>query len=455
MSGMVATAVRRAVNVREDEVHGVVWSFFYHFSILAGYFVIRPIRDEMGVAGGIDNLPWLFLGTLIGTLLVHPLYTTAVSTMPRQKFVPLAYRFFMLNLVVFFLAMRMADPTTMVWLGRIFFIWTSVYNLFIVAVFWSFMADVYRSGQAKRVYGLLAVGGTIGAISGSSITAVLVGWFGPVNMLLVSALLLEVASQTSHRLTRHEPKIAAAGVEEELELGGDAAAIAATDTGRRGETIGGGALDGIRHVAKSPYLLGIAALMMFFTIVSTFLWFHRVDIVSRVFVDDPVGRTRLFANMEIAVQSLTLITQLFLTSRLLRWLGIGVSLAFLPIVSMIGFAILGSAPFLGVVVVFEVLRRAANFAIQRPAREVLYTVIPREDKFKAKHFNDTTVYRFGDQVGAWSYGGLSWLGLGLSGLAFTMVPISFLWLLLALWLGRQHRALHAKQQAEAAERVPA
>jgi ATP:ADP antiporter, AAA family len=180
---------------------------------------------------------------------VHPLYTAAVSTMPRQKFVPLAYRFFMLNLVVFFLAMRIADPATMVWLGRVFFIWTSVYNLFIVAVFWSFMADVYRSSQAKRVYGLLAVGGTIGAISGSSITAVLVGWFGPVNMLLVSALLLEVASRTSHRLTRHEPEIAAAGLEEELELGGDAAAMVASDSGRGRETIGGGVLDGIRHVA--------------------------------------------------------------------------------------------------------------------------------------------------------------------------------------------------------------
>jgi len=199
--------------------------------------------------------------------------------------------------------------------------------------------------------------------------------------------------------------------------------------------------DGIRHVARSPYLLGIAALMLLFTIASTFLYFQQAVIVARVFEGDPPARTRLFASIDLAVNVLTLATQIFLTGRMLRWLGVAVSLAFLPLMSLIGFAILGTAPVLAVLVAFQVLRRAGNFAIQRPAREVLYTVLPRTNKYKAKNFNDTFVYRVGDQLGAWSYTAIAWLGLGLSGLALTMVPLSAVWLLLALWLGGRYRRL--------------
>ncbi len=192
-------------------------------------------------------------------------------------------------------------------------------------------------------------------------------------------------------------------------------------------------------MARSPYLLGLAALILMFAVVSTFLYFHLITIIEVAMAGDDEGQTRLFAVMEVAVQSLTLITQLFLTGRILRWLGLGLSLAVLPIVSIVGFGILAIAPVLLVVVLFQVLRRAANFAIQRPAREVLYTVVPRTDKYKAKNFNDTFVYRAADQLGAWSYTAMGWLGLGLSALALTMLPMSAAWLLLALWLGRRYR----------------
>jgi AAA family ATP:ADP antiporter len=200
-------------------------------------------------------------------------------------------------------------------------------------------------------------------------------------------------------------------------------------------------LDGIRHVARSPYLLGIAALMLLFTIASTFLYFQQAAIVASVFEGDRQARTQLFAGIDLAVNILTLATQLFVTGRMLRWLGVAASLAFLPLMSLIGFGILASAPVLTVLVAFQVLRRAGNFAIQRPAREVLYTVLPRTDKYKAKNFNDTFVYRVGDQLGAWSYTAIAWLGLGLSGLALTMVPACAGWLLLALWLGARYRSL--------------
>ena len=425
--------LRRAVDVREHETAALVASCAYFFFVLSAYYVIRPVRDEMGVAGGVDNLAWLFTATLLGMLLLHPLFTALVARLPRRQFVPLTHRFFIVNLVVFFFVFRAAGVEQAVWVGRVFFIWTSVFNLFVVSVFWSFMTDLYRPGQSQRLFGLVAVGGTLGAILGSTITAALVNVLGPVSLLLVSAALLEIATQAARVLDRQESALARGE---------------ATD-GKSGEgaaIIGGGVLDGIRHVARSPYLLGIAALTLLFTVASTFLYFQQADIVARVFEGDRPARTRLFASIDLAVNGLTLATQLFLTGRMLRWLGVGLSLAFLPLMSLVGFSFLAAAPALGVLIAFQVLRRAGNFAIQRPAREVLYTVLSRADKYKAKNFNDTFVYRVGDQLGAWSYTAIAGVGLGLSGLALTMVPVSALWLLLALWLGRQYmRALEARR----------
>lgn len=421
--------VRRAVDVREHESAALVASCAYFFFVLSAYYVIRPVRDEMGVAGGVEHLAWLFTGTLVGMLLLHPVFTALVARFPRRRFVPLIYRFFILNLVAFFVTFRAADADQAVWVGRVFFIWTSVFNLFVVSVFWSFMTDLYRPAQGQRLFGLIAVGGTLGAILGSTITSALVSVLGSVSLLLVSALLLEIAARAARALDRQEASLARDARPEE------AAAVA----GERTAVIGGGAFDGIRRVARSPYLLGIAALMLLFTIASTFLYFQQAAVVARVFENNPHARTRLFANIDLAVNALTLVTQVFLTGRMLRWFGVAVSLAFLPLMSLVGFGVLASAPILAVIVVFQVLRRAGNFAIQRPAREMLYTVLPRTDKYKAKNFNDTFVYRVGDQLGAWSYTAIAWVGLGLSGLALTMVPLSAVWLLLALWLGARYR----------------
>lgn len=448
MSTPVGRLLKKAVDVRDEEVAALVWSCLYFFFVLAAYFVIRPIRDAMGIAGGVENLAWLFTGTLLGMLLLHPLFTFLVKRYPRRTFVAWIYRFFILNLVGFYALFQFADAEQSVWVARLFFIWTSVFNLFVVSVFWSFMTDVYQPSQGRRLFGFIAVGGTIGAITGSTITGTLVSLFGAVNMLLVSAALLELASWASRFLSGHESRVARVVMAEPHSEADEKVVEEAPPERRQDQVIGGGVLEGIKHVLRSPYLLGIAAFMALFTIVSTFLWFHLMHIVDMVYTDDPDGQTRLFAYMEIAVQSMTLVTQVFLTGRILRWLGIGLALAFLPVVSFIGFGILGAAPVLIVVVLFQVFRRAANFAIQRPAREVLYTVLPRTDKWKAKNFNDTFVYRLGDQVGAWSHHGMMvWMGLGLSAVAFAMLPVSLLWLGLALWLGRRHRE-HGAEEPE-------
>jgi ATP:ADP antiporter, AAA family len=459
--GGVAARLRDAVGAREGEGSVVLWASAYYFLVLAAYYVLRPIRDDMGAASGVENLAWLFTGTMLGMLAVHPLYTSLVSKLPRNKFIPLAYRFFIANLVVFYLVFRSVDAAQSVWVGRVFFIWTSIFNLFVVSVFWSLITDIFRPGQGKRLFGIVAIGGTIGAVFGSTITTALVGVTGPLNLMLVSALILELAVRAAKTLDKAEAGLRAADAIPVPEasvrvpapavaaMAGAAPAPAAAATpsatsGSNSDTvIGGGVLDGIKHIARSPYLLGIASLVLFYTISSTFLYFQQVDIVARVFKDDPTGRTRVFGAMDLAVNILTLLAQLFLTGRVMKWFGVGFALAFLPVVTMLGFGIMAIAPVLSVLIVFQTIRRAGNFAIQRPGREALFTVLPRTDKYKAKNFSDTTVYRFGDQLGGWSYTWMGALGLGLSGLAFTMVPLAFAWLLLTIWLGRRYAKMES------------
>ncbi len=462
ISATFGNLVGRAVNVRKGEAAALLWSSLYFLLILTSYYILRPIRDEMGVAGGVENLAWLFTGTLVGMLLLHPLFTSLVARYPRRKFIPLIYRFFILNLVIFFLLLRGAGEGQMLWIGRAFFIWVSVFNLFVVSVFWSFMTDVYRPEQSKRLFGVLAVGGTVGAILGSTITSALVTQLGPVNLLLLSALFLELASRAAGALDREEAKVAeaAAADREPSPIAVSTPALANTMSfrvkqpppkaeGNQGsQVIGGGTFDGVRDVLRSRYLLGIAALMLFFTITSTFIYFQQAAITAEYFGDDSESRTRFFANIDLLVNILTLITQLFITSRLMRWLGVGVSLAFLPFISVLGFGVLAVAPVLTALVALQVLRRAGNFAIQRPAREVLYTILPRTDKYKSKNFNDTFVYRVGDQVGAWSFTLITWLGLGISGVSMTMVPFSAVWLVLAMWLGWKYRQLQERRTVE-------
>jgi len=434
-SNGVAVRLRAAVGAREGEGAVLLWSTAYYFLVLCAYYVIRPIRDDIGAASGAENLAWLFTGTLAGMLLVHPLYTSIVSRLTRRRFVSWAYRFFALNLIGFWAIFSVADPKEAVWAGRVFFIWTSVFNLFVVSVFWSLITDLFRPGQGKRLFGFVAVGGTLGAMLGATITTSLIDVVGRVGLMLVSAAILELAVRAAHVIDRHDGAMRQAALAE----GGGFAAPSARDTSK--DVIGGGVMDGIRHVLSSPYLFGIASLILFYTISSTFLYFAQADIVARTFGDDSAERTRVFGLMDITVNALTLVSQLFLTGRVMKWLGVGAALAFLPLLTMLGFGILGAAPVLGVIVAFQVLRRAGNFAIQRPAREALFTVVARTDKYKAKNFSDTFVYRVGDQVGAWSYTAMAVFGLGASGLAFTMVPFSALWVVLTVWLGRRYLQL--------------
>ena len=423
--------VRSVIDARPEELKAVAWSWLYILSVFSSYYVIRPIRDEIGVAGGLENLPWLFTGTLIGMLAVNPPFAALVAALPRVRFISITYRFFMANLALFFLLLRGAAPEQSLWVGRVFFIWTSVFNLFVVSVFWALMVDVFNSEQAKRLFGFISAGATLGGILGSSVTASLARLIPPVYLLLVSAALLEIAVLSVRRLSR---------ISEAL----------TRDPAARGEktVIGGGALAGIARAFSSPYLLGIGVYMLLYSITSTFLYFDQAAIVAKSFADR-AARTEFFARVDLLVNVLTLACQIFVTERVLRAFGVALTLTLLPALSAVGFGALGLAPTVAVIVVFQVLRRTGNFGFARPTREVLFTVVSREDKYKTKNFIDTVVYRTGDQVGAWSYALFSFLGMGLTAIAFAAVPLSVAWLVNGWWLGRRQEAMASAEKKAA------
>jgi AAA family ATP:ADP antiporter len=377
------------------------------------------MREVAGVAGGVRNLPWLFTGTLVTMLVIHPAFAALVARLSRRRFVSIAYRFFMLNLVIFYALLRLLPPGHTVWVGRAFYVWISVFNLFVVSIFWAVMVDLFRSEQAKRLFAFIAVGGTVGGITGSLITAGFAELVGPVQLLLVSVVLLELGVQCMRRLTTvaWEPSRRLVRADSDPE-----------------KPIGGSFFAGMTHAARSPYLLGICGYMMLFTLGSTFLYFHQATLVGQAFTD-PAVQTAFFAKIDLAVNILTLVTQAFLTGRIIKLLGIALTLTLLPALTVVGFAAFGFVPTLGLFVVFQVLRRSGEFAIAKPSREVLYTVVSREDKYKAKNFIDTFVYRAGDQIAAWSYILLGTVGLGVVAISFVAAPLAAVWLVIAFWLG--------------------
>ena len=423
---MFANLRRRAVDVRPNELRALGLAFVFNFIVLGSYYVLRPIRDDIGAAGGVENLSWLYTGTMVSMLVANGLFSAIVARFSRRRFIPIAYRFFIANLILFFLLMRTLPSGQQLWVGRAFFVWVSVFNLFVVTVFWAFMTDVFNTEQAKRLFGFISVGGTLGAIVGGLLTASLVKGVGAANLLLISALLLECGAWC----VRLFP----------AEFEDPHASAPRAEAASAERPIGGTLWSGITHVASSPYLLGICAFMLLHAVTGTLVYFQQADITAREFTDR-AARTAFFAQLDVWVNVLTITVQIFLTGRLLKWIGVGATLAVLPVISLIGFGAMGVTPLLGLLAAFQVLRRAANFAVSRPAREVLFTVLRREDKYKAKSFIDTFVYRTGDQIGAWSYPLLTWLGLGLTGISFVAMPLAAIWCVLSIALGRKQARL--------------
>ena len=409
--------IERLVTIEEGEWRATLLAFTFFFFLLASYFILRSIRDALGVQAGVGALPYLFTGTLLSTLALQPISASLVARVPVRRFIPLAYRAFGACLVGFFVALTWFPHTDKV-LAPVFFVWTSVFNLFVVSVFWGFISDNFTAEQSKRLYGFISVGGTVGALAGSGITALLAKKAGMGPLLVISAVMLEITVQCVRRFP--------------TSFRSDTRAREA-----RREPIGGGSLSGITHVLRSPYLLMICLFMLLFTIGTTLLYFQQAVIVKAEF-HDRNSQTAFLAKIDFTVQFLTVLAQLFLTGRIIKWMGVGITLSILPVMSVIGFTAMGMWPVLAVFVAFNVLRRAGNYGFSSPGREVLFTVISAEDKYKAKNFIDTFVYRTGDQIGAWTSAYLTGAGLGVVAISWLAAPMSAVWLLVALWLGRRH-----------------
>ncbi|MBI3894249.1 MAG: MFS transporter [Candidatus Wallbacteria bacterium] len=424
---MIDRALPWAVEVRPEEVRALAWSFLYHFCLMAGYYILQPLRDEMGIATGSEDLPALFIASMVLMILINPVFSALVSRMPRSRFIPLVYRFFMANLLLFYGLLSTQPPERQARVAQAFFLWVGVFNLFAVSIFWGFLADLFDPGQGKRLFGFIGAGGTLGQLAGSAATAGFARLVGPLNLLLVSILLLEAAVFSVRMLSKLFKPDAGPSPPAGLPSGG---------------AWSRDAFEGIELIAGSPYLLGSCLYMFLYTFTSSFLYFEKATVVGAS-LKDPAARTAFFAQLNLVVGFLTVAIQLFFTGKFLSRLGVSLALALVPLLTAVGFVGLGCFPALFVFAGFDAIRKSANYAVARPAREVLYTVVTREEKYKAKSFIDTFVYRGGDALAAAAFTLLTRLSLGFSGIAFSAVPFALVWLVNGLALGNSQKALAA------------
>ena len=405
--------LKRFIDVEKSEQPAVLWSFAYFFCLLSCYYILRPVRDEMGITAGVANLQWLFSGTFAVMLAAVPVFGWAASRFPRRRLLPLVYGFFTLNLLIFFGWLTSGATPAVV--AAAFFIWVSVFNLFVVSVFWSFVADLFSTAQARRLFGFIAAGGSLGAIAGPLLTAVFAPLVGTANLLLLSALFLGLAIVCIDRLS--------------------ARAIATSTGTSTGAALRGSVWSGLRLIAGSRLLMGICGYILLYTTLSTFLYFEQARIVQDA-IADSAGRTRLFALIDLAVNTLTLIGQIFVTGRVVTRFGLPLALSLIPAATVAGFACLALAPLLAVLVAFQIIRRAGDFIFARPAREMLFTLVNREARYKSKNVIDTVVYRGGDAASGWLVAGLKAMGASTVATAWIALPIAALWLATGWALGR-------------------
>ncbi|MBI5067154.1 MAG: MFS transporter [Deltaproteobacteria bacterium] len=423
MSGP-AGLLRRVVRVEPGEGSALGWSFAYFFSLLAAWYVLRPVREEMGIQGGLERLPWAFTAVFLVMLAAVPAFSALVARVPRSRAIPAVYGFFLVNLLAFWALLGAGGGRP--WLAGTFFVWASVFNLFVVSVFWSYMADLWDPAQGKRLFGFISAGGSAGAVAGPALARLLVSAVGVRGLLLVAAGLLALATLCAGRLSRwaHHARGGAAG---------------------SGAALGGGPFSGFAEVARSSYLLALAGHMLLITSSGTVLYLLQQRLVAGAF-QSPVERTAFFATVDLVVNVASLAVQAFATGPAFAALGVGVGLLLHPALSVVGLLAVAASPTLGLVAALGGLRRVVHYGLERPAREVLFTVLTREEKYKAKSFIDTVLYRAGDALGGWGWKALGGLGLALSASALSALPLALAWLAVAHYLRRRHAALEVARR---------
>lgn len=431
--------MKGASSVEPNEVKAVWLSFFFVFTLMASYYILRPIRDAMSSDWTDAELSTLFTATFFFSILVVTIYGAACSRIRLGRLLPGIYAFFSISFFAFYGAFQAMPEANMV--GKAFYVWISVFSLFQVSVFWTFMADIFTKQQAPRLFGFIAAGSSIGALAGPAIALVLVKPIGESNLVLISAVLLLAPIPIIAWLERLK----------HTELHNDDVSVEKD----YGQKLGGSPFSGFVEFVTNPYLLAIGLFLFLYTGISTFVYFELKNLMTDL---DSETRTQIWAGMDLAVNSLSIGTAMFVTGRLTTRFGLAWTLALVPVVIVAGLLVVAMAPMLWVVVGLQCVRKAGNYAITRPGREMLFTVVDRETRFKAKSVIDNVVYRGGDVVAAWGFTGLTQgLGLGLGAVAAVGAGIAALWALVARYLGRHYEQAHVEpvvsEQAEPARGV--
>ena len=420
--------MQQVLGLERHEYYAVAWSFVYFFCVLSAYYMLRSVRETMAVEGGVQNVPLLFSSTFVVMLAVTPIFGWIASRYPRRRFLPWVYYFFVANILFFWLGFSYAiqNEASFVWVGRAFFVWLSVFNLFVVSVFWSFMADIYSRKQCRRLFGVISAGGSAGALLGPLTTGFLVVPIGFENLLPISASLLLFGVYCITRLRKWVES------EHRQEI---------SNTVASSSPLGGSLLGGVTHVLRSRYLTAISVASIIASLLGTALYMFMAEIVGEAFASTD-ERTRTFAFIDAATNIMAMLVQLLVVKRAIWRFGVGVTLSLLPVVSFLGFALLAVNPTFILVAIVQAVRRAIGFGLSKPTNDMLYSVVTTEEKYKSKNFIDTAVYRGGDLVGTWTVKAL-W-GLGFAGISIIMLPFAVLWGIIALWLGRAYRRRDAQ-----------
>lgn len=416
----------------------VAWGAGWFFFVLLSYSVVRPIRETMGTIGGTAQLQGLMLVTFMVMLLAVPAYSALVNRLTRRWLVRVVFHFFCVSLLVFSAGLAFGSEPVRVWTARVFFIWVNVFGLFATSVFWSVLTDLFSSEQGKRLFGRIAAGGTIGAIAGSFLTSQIATWIPTFALLLVPVVTIQLGLFCAWRLER--------SVSAHPEFGG----------GNQGnqKLQSGGLLDGITRVISSPYLASICVFLFFVQASGTLLYLQQAEIVGSQVMGNQ-QRTQFFAYVDFATQTLTFLGQAFLSSWILRRFGVAAALLVLPAVYCIGFAALAQSQTLITVAVCMVAARASAYGITVPAREVLFTVVDREDRYKSKSFIDTVVLRGGDAIAGQVFGTLhNVAGFAFAAINLGTLPVMALWGFAAFRLGRRQKRLSELAEEDHAEQEP-
>ncbi|MDB9706375.1 MFS transporter [Porticoccaceae bacterium] len=407
----------RISNIEASEAKAVLSSFLFVVVLMSAYYILRPVRDAMASDWTDAEVSWLWTLNFFISTAVVAVYGIAVSRFRFRILVPAMYAMFALSFVVFYLLASNAVDRTLI--DKSFYVWVSVFSLFHISVFWSFMSDLFSKEQAGRLFSIIAAGASVGGLIGPSIPSFFSASLGTDNLMLIASLMLLIPipiifylqSLKSSELGNQEPDIK-------------------NPTG----AIGGNPFAGFKMFFSNPYLLAIGLFIFLYTGISSFVYFELKNLLSDLTRPE---RTAIWAQMDLAVNILSIATGLFATSRIVSRFGMPTTIALVPVMICIGLLILAVSPFLGAVVALQVIRRAGNYAVTRPAREMLFTRVDRETRFKAKPVIDIVAYRGGDMLMAWLFTGLTQgLGLGLAAVALVGAGIAALWSLVGIYLGR-------------------